>query len=124
MEFTYDENIYSDLHKDAYGFRPRGDEFYHADTTPERKQEIWDRTLRDLEQTIEWEKQAEAEAIVAFEALVETTIAAGAGDRETAIRWIVEAEEDEYLEYDNSYFNYLYGLPYGYNVLTKEVRHG
>lgn len=124
MEFTYDENIFSDLYKDANGFRPRGHEFYRADTTPERKQEIWDQTLRDLEQTIEWEKQAEAEAIVAFEELVSLTIASGAGDRETAIRWIIEAEEDEYLDYDNSYFNYLYGLPYGYNVLTKEVRNG
>lgn len=34
--YTYSEELFSDFHKDAYGFRPRGHEFYSA--TPERKQ--------------------------------------------------------------------------------------
>ena len=31
MEYTYDENIFSDLYKDAFGFRPQGHHFYDAD---------------------------------------------------------------------------------------------
>jgi hypothetical protein len=118
MDFTYDDNTFSDLYKDAHGFRPRGHEFYDANTTPARKQEIWDATLRDLDQTIEWEKQAEAQAIVEFEKLVDKTIEAGAGDRETALKWIAQSEGEEF--YGTGYFRYLFGLPYGY-VLEQEA---
>ena len=42
--YTYDENIFSDFHKDAYGFRPRDHRFY--DATPAEKQVIWDDVSR------------------------------------------------------------------------------
>ena len=95
MAFTYDENIFSDLHKDARGFRPRGHEFYTA--TPERKQEIWDAMLVELEDEIENERRGQIVAQRRFEELVTETIAVGAGDRDTAIRWILEAEGDRRL---------------------------
>jgi hypothetical protein len=103
-----------DMYKDAYGVRPRG-----IDTS------TW--TLDDftsefvvLGQAIEREetvrKASEAEAIEKFERHVINTICMGAGDRATALRWIMEASSAngdwEYLCYDM-------GLPYRY--FAKEV---
>jgi hypothetical protein len=120
MKFTYDENTFSDLHKDAIGFRPRGHEFYDDATTPERKQEIWDYYCRVLEEELAWEKKRQAESIVKFEELVKTVIASGAGDRETAIKWLEDAEDDPYMGLDHGYFNYLYDLPYSYDYKKGE----
>ena len=50
--YTYDEVIYSDLFKDANGWRPRND-FYEESTTPERKQQLWDEMLKDLKRANE-----------------------------------------------------------------------
>lgn len=113
-EFTYDEDLFSDLYKDANGFRPRSHEFYWDETTPQRKQEIWDATIKDLNAEIEYQEQAQKESVVKFEKLVEETIESGAGDRETAIHWLRTAEDDEYMENDDGYFEYTYNLPYGY----------
>ncbi len=88
--YTYDENIFSDYHKDAYGFRPRNHEFY--DATPDRKQEIWDSVGRawDIRQAEEAEE--EARALREFEAEIASIIEAGAGDRTTALRWMTEED--------------------------------
>ena len=47
MKYTYDEIIYSDLFKEANGYRPRND-FYAESTTPERKQQLWNEMKEDL----------------------------------------------------------------------------
>ena len=61
----------------------------------------------------EIEREAEeAEAIVRFEDRVKSLIETGAGDRETAIRWIRQAEDAEYGDMD--FLCYTLGLPYGY----------
>ena len=90
MTYTYDENVFSDLHKDAYGFRPRGHEFY--DATPERKQEIWDYFCTIVEENIAAEREHEARALRDFEQEVENMIDLGAGDRTTALRWMTQNE--------------------------------
>lgn len=113
-KFTYCEDTFSDLYKDANGFRPRSHEFYADDTTPERKQEIWDATLEDLDEENKRHEEMRNEAVVAFEAIIATSIEAGAGDRETALRWLREVEDDDYMKFDDGYFEYSYGLPYGY----------
>ena len=87
--FTYSEELFSDFHKDAYGFRPRG---YHEfwDATPERKQEIWDDVEQDFLQEMVREEKAKAEALEQFEREVALTISYGAGDRATALRWMTQ----------------------------------
>ena len=100
---------YWDMYKDAYGHRPRG-----VDTS------AWTLTDFELEfaslvAVIEREnadrKTAEAEAIEKFEQHVLNTICMGARDRETALKWIMDASNAngdwEYLCYD-------LGLPYHY----------
>ena len=90
MTYTYDENVFSDLHKDAYGFRPRGHEFY--DATPERKQEIWDYFCTIVEENIAAEREQADRALRDFEQEVENMIDLGAGDRTTALRWMTQNE--------------------------------
>jgi len=39
--YTYSEELFSDFHKEVYGFRPTGDHWFYG-ATPAEKQEIWD----------------------------------------------------------------------------------
>lgn len=88
MTYTYDEDIFSDLHKDAYGFRPRDHEFY--DATPDRKQEIWDYFCGIVEENIAAERENQERAVRDFEQEVQNTIGLGASDRATALRWMTQ----------------------------------
>ncbi len=105
QEFKEDMYGYiSDASKDAQGFRSRFD--YSACTAEELMAEAYYWECRVVE-TIAEDKIREAECIGEFEQLIGDTIAIGAGNRETAIRWL---QSDD----DNSYFEYTHGLPYGY----------
>ena len=91
--FTYSEELFSDFHKDTYGFRPSGShEFY--DATPERKQEIWDYTGDDFVREQERERQAEQRALADFEAWMEKCYeyAGGGATREDVLRWMTDGE--------------------------------
>ena len=99
---------YWDMHKDAYGVRPRC-----IDTS------AW--TLADFEaefvvlgQAIEREaiarKESEAQAIVDFEARVDSLVNANT-TREQVIAWMMDAEG---ANGDFEYFCFCVGLPYGY----------
>ena len=100
---------YWDMYKDAHGFRPR-----HVDTSGWTLAEF-QAEFADLGQIINREeaqrKVSEADAIEKFEKHVTDTICMGARDRETALRWIMDASNAngdwEYLCYD-------LGLPYQY----------
>ena len=100
---------YWDMHKDAYGVRPRC-----IDTS------AW--TLEDFEaefvilgQAIDREetarKQSEASAVEAFERRVAELSSMGAKDMDMAMRWIHEAEE---TQGDDDYLAWTLGLPYQY----------
>lgn len=101
--------IYWDMHKDAYGFRPRG-----IDTSTWTLEDF-KREFEVLDQVIEAEEEqrqdAEAFAVKNFEQQVTKTICMGARDRETALRWIMDASQ---ANGDWEYFCFLNGLPYGY----------
>ena len=86
--YTYSDELFSDFHKDAYGFRPRDHEFYSA--APERKQEIWDATGRQFDRTMQEEAEAADEAVASLEAEIATVMGAGATDRSTALLWMTE----------------------------------
>ena len=93
MEFTYSDNCFSDLFKEVNGFRPRGilvDDW--NDRTPRQKQELWNALCDELEENTKLEKLLEIERIGTFEARVKDVIGLGAGNRETALRWITGQE--------------------------------
>jgi hypothetical protein len=112
MTYTFDENIVSDLHKDAYGIRP-GSAFWAQwdEASDDGKQVIWDRLLRSLDAAMEQEQEQERVAIERFEALVAKTLEAGAADREAALRWIMDASS---ANGDWEYLCFKHGLPYRY----------
>ena len=118
--YDFDDNIFSDLHKDAYGFRPRGHEYYEA--APARKQEIWVKVCEDLEVAQDEEARREQEAVAEFKAQITKVIEAGAGNRITALRWMTSTETF-YLEQDVEHWVWNQGIlftDYG-RELVKEL---
>ena len=103
------QSIFWDMYKDAHGIRPRG-----IDTgtwTLEQFQQEFEYLGRIIADNENQRKVFEADAIEKFEKHVTDTICMGARDRETALRWIMDASNAngdwEYLCYD-------LGLPYQY----------
>ena len=62
--YDFDEQTLSDLHKDARGFRPRGEFFWSNWTAADAdgKQAIWDGLIRELDQVQAEEAQRAAHA--------------------------------------------------------------
>ena len=91
--FTFDEQTVSDLHKDARGFRPHA-AFIEGweQSDDENKQAIWDGLVRELERHQAWEARIQDECLAEFEAEIQTCIDMGAGDRQTALRWMTSEE--------------------------------
>lgn len=114
VTYTFDENIVSDLHKDAFGFRP-GERFWSAwnSMDDDEKQAEWDHLIEACNRAIQEEEEQQARAITRFEALVQKTIESGAGNRETAIRWIMDASSAA-RDNDWDYLCWEHQLPYGY----------
>ena len=94
MTHTFDTQTLSDLHKDARGFRPRGDSFWARwdESNDDGKQAIWDGLCDELTESVAADEAAAAEAVADFEYLVSETIKLGAGNRETALRWLTQGE--------------------------------
>ena len=96
---------YSDIHKDARGFRPRGNLDGVSNDTLEAM-------IADLHyeaaEAAEDERRAELLAVEEFEERLESLIASGAGHRETALRWLLEGEDTT----DLRMLEWAHGLPH------------
>jgi hypothetical protein len=103
-----------DMHKDAYGFRPRG-----VDTSTWTLEQF-DAEFKVLGEVIEREeiarKAAEVEAVAKFEDRVASLMHTGT-DRERVIAWLMDAEG---ANGDSEYFCFTQGLPYRY-FAQKEI---
>jgi hypothetical protein len=100
---------YWDMYKDAHGFRPRG-----IDTsawTEEDFMKEFEYMGKLITQQEEARVEAEHMASVRFEQRILDLMTTGAEDRETAIRWIHEAEG---TSGDDEYLCWTLGLSYGY----------
>jgi len=100
--------LYWDMYKDAYGVRPRG-----VDTSTWTLEQF-EAEFEGLGVAIEAEdkarKEAEAEAVIAFEDRVANLMHTGTC-RERVIAWLMDAES---ANGDYEYFAFTQGLPYGY----------
>ena len=116
QEFNFDENMFSDLYKDAYGFRPPVTHRFYGVITDQEKQEIWDYTCSELIASIDIEEKNREEAADVFEKRIHELLKIGAPDRKTCIRWIFQAEGfTEYdLAYGESFVLYHFHLPLNY----------
>ena len=93
MTFNYSDDCFSDLYKDVYGFRPRGNAMDNWDLMgPTRKQAYWDELCAELEANTISEKQQAENAVAKFKARVQDVIGLGANDRKTALSWITGSE--------------------------------
>jgi hypothetical protein len=121
--FTYSDDVISDLHKDVYGYRPR--EAFWADwdnCTPAEKQKTWDEYCNALEANAIQEAVQEAADVAKFEDRVQDVIAIGAGNRTTALEWIVGQETFYHIQ-DVEHFVWQQGIlftDYG-KKLIKEI---
>jgi len=102
---------YWDMHKDAYGVRPRG-----IDTSSWTEADF-EMEFASLGAVIQQEEvvrcAAETEAVRGFEMRVQRILACGAKDRAMALRWIHEAEG---TNGDDEFLCWTVGLPYRYFV--------
>ena len=107
-------STYWDFYKEVHGIRPRW--VNHDEATVEWYRDALERLQREADVLWELEQVQEAEAIAKFEKSIDSLIAAGAGDRATAIRWLHAAND---TNGDTESLCYTLGLPYNY--FTKEV---
>ena len=113
--YTFDEQIVSDLHKDARGYRP--DEYFWEEWSQcgdDTRQSMWDNLLEELAAETARQRDAYARAEIHFHQRVQGMMLAGAKDELTAIRWILEAEQftNSDLAYGSDYVAWHFGLPY------------
>ena len=100
---------YWDMYKDAYGVRPRGIDT--SSWTAYAFQVEFEHLALTIQANDIAREAAEATAVKNFEQHVINTMCMGARDRETALRWIMEAST---ANGDWEYFCFLNGLPYRY----------
>jgi hypothetical protein len=84
--------IYSDVHKDAYGFRPRYD---YSAYSLEQLEADFARFGQMISEATEAEALAELGAVAAFKSTIRTLIEVGAEDEETALRWLASKAVEE-----------------------------
>ena len=106
-----------EMHKEAFGVKGRHYDFKNM-TDQELKDEF-ESLAKIAKEEQEREAKQEAENYKNFEKRIFDTAQMGAGDRETAIKWILEAEglEDEK---DAGYICYCLGLGYDKQFMFEE----
>ena len=105
-----------DMYKDVHGIRPRGTDTSQW-TIEDFNREI--AVLGDImEAQLEEERAVEKQAIEKFENDVTNAILSGAGNRETALLWLMR---DSGANGDWELFCYKRGLPFGYFNQTRSV---
>jgi hypothetical protein len=101
-------SIHYDLYKDVYGIRPR---WINYDSLTETELEVELETLQTEGERIWKEEKAKQEKNLAkVECTIENLIKLGAGDRTTALRWLMDAHG---ANDDLEYLCYLLDVPYG-----------
>jgi len=112
MEYTYSDELMSDLHKDAYGSRPGITyRLYWETLSADEKQVEWDLMIAAMQAEQEAQRRYEEEAVAEFEHQVLRNQVHGAPTREDAVRWILDSME--LSPYDDAGFVcWRLGLPY------------
>jgi len=117
--YTYDDQTVSDLHKDAYGFRP-GAVFMQAwkGMSPDAKQGMWDFLCSELEREMEQEKLAQLRSYELWVYLMTKTAKEKGVTFAEAVRQDV-AEAD--VNGDYGYYCFQNGLSYDQELPIKAI---
>jgi len=110
--------VYWDLYKEVHNVRPRGRGIMESSDPSDLEyiQAEIDRLLVESERVVAEDRCREAESVVRFEAHVAMLIKMGASDRESALRWIHDADN---TNGDADYLSFVWGLPYRYFACNK-----
>ena len=111
--YTFNADILSDLHKDAYGFRPSEGFFVEWDLLDnDGKQDLWDQLVETVADSIQREREYQRMAIAEFEGWVKMTMKiVQDSTREDCIRMLHDAHS---THGDVEYLEHCLGVPYGY----------
>jgi len=101
--------IWWDLYKDVHGVRPRGVDTSNWTLAGFNAQ--INALSTALDEQMEEERENQAIAVARFENRVREFILAGAGNRETAIQWIMN---ESGVGDDLDYLEFRFSLPFGY----------
>ena len=111
--YTFNADVLSDLHKDAYGFRPSEGFFVEWDLLDnDGKQDLWDQLVETVADSIQREREYQRMAIAEFEGWVKMTMKiVQDSTREDCIRMMHDAHS---THGDVEYLEHCLGVPYGY----------
>lgn len=112
--YTFDDNIVSDLHKDARGFRP--DEYFWEEWTqsPDNvKQIIWDNLIDEMNRSMKQQRENEAAALVEFRKIVAAQMVYCNVDWKTALEFLADAEDCD-VDCEQGFDYFLWGQGLGY----------
>lgn len=110
MSYTFSEELYSDLHKDALGFRPKAAEWLSwKSMSDDEKQAHWDVLIRTMEEDEKQREIDEANMLATVETRIAREIAAGATRREAIDRLMTEQDALG----DPDFLCFKLGIPYG-----------
>ena len=108
--YTYTTDLFSDLHKDVYGYRPRGAAMEDWNSrTPRQKNELFNALCDELEEVTRDEKRQADRNLMEFTGEILNMIELGAKDRETALRWMTQ-EHEFHSEQDVSHWVWSHGI--------------
>lgn len=113
--YTFDEQIVSDLHKDARGYRPS--EYFWEEWSQcgdDTRQAMWDNLIEELAAETAREAAAKDRANLEFHQRVQGLMLVGAADEVTAIRWMIEGSKLSKfdLAYGPDYVAFHFGIGY------------
>jgi hypothetical protein len=100
--YTFSDELFSDLHKDAYGYRPRGEWHRWQAMTDEAKQSWWNSMCQTIDREEAERREEEDAARVRLVAILDRYAAAGVtgDDALRALHDVYETDgDDEYLDY-------------------------
>ena len=108
--YTYTTELFSDLHKDVYGYRPRGAAIEEWNSrTPRQKNELFNALCDELEEVTRDEKRQADRNLFEFTGQIMDMIELGAKDRETALRWMTQ-DHEFHSEQDVSHWVWAHGI--------------
>ena len=114
MDFNYSNDLVSDLHKDARGFRP-GEYFWEewTQSPDEIKQQIWDGLISELDENNKIAEERERVALVSLRHRVAKTMKVFDCNWKDAMKILVEAD-GESIDCPQGFGFFLFNQDIGY----------
>lgn len=112
MTYTFDDSIVSDLHKDAYGYRP-SNSYWKSwnEMNPSEKQAEWDHLCKVMDEEMARDEAHQTRCIEEWNQRISHMMVSYTINRATALRWDIDATD---VDGDVSFYCYKQGLPYSY----------